>query len=136
MFVGRNRDLPAFLPTFYDLKLFPRVIKYYTYLGPEAKSKKKYNPMQMFSYCAVFVLILFQIISGIALVHPDEWMAWFTFGIFANPINVRIAHYIVNWLFVFFIMIHAYLALREDPIEIQNMYLLGKEDKAEEISKK
>jgi Ni/Fe-hydrogenase 1 B-type cytochrome subunit len=134
MFIGRNRDWKAFLPTFYDFKLFPKIIKYYTYLGPEAKTKKKYNPMQMCSYCAVFVLIIFQIVSGLALLHPDGGMAWFTFGIFGNEINVRIAHYIVNWAFVLFILIHAYLALREDPIEIENMYLLGKTE--EEARKK
>jgi len=137
MFFGRNHDWAAFLPTFYDMKLFPKVMKYYTYLGPEAKTKKKYNPMQMVSYCVVFVLIIFQIVSGFALIHPDGWLAWFTFGIFGNEVVVRIAHYVVNWLFVFFVMIHAYLALREDPIEIENMYLLGKtEEEAEKAQKK
>jgi len=137
MFFGRNRDWSAFLPTLYDLKIFPKVVKYYTYLGPETKTRKKYNPMQMCSYSAVFILILFQIVSGFALIHPDGWMGWFTFGIFNNEVVVRITHYIVNWLFVLFIMVHAYLALREDPIEIENMYLLGKTEKeAKEIHKK
>ncbi len=134
MFIGSRHDWFAFIPTFYDLKLFPKVIKYYTYLGPETKSKKKYNPMQMFSYSGVFILILFQIVSGFALQYPDGWLSWFTYGIFNNPVILRMAHYVVNWFFVFFVMIHAYLALREDPIEISTMYLLGKSE--EETHKK
>jgi len=42
------------------------------------------------------------------------------------------AHYIITWLFVLFLMIHLYLAIRENFPEIKVMHLMAKE---EEIAK-
>jgi Ni/Fe-hydrogenase 1 B-type cytochrome subunit len=56
MFVGKDRDWRSFIPTGSDIKLLPRIINYYAYLSDEPVLKKKYNPLQMFSYCLAFVV--------------------------------------------------------------------------------
>ncbi len=123
MFFGPNRDWRSFIPTAADFKLFPKVINYYAYIGKEPVITKKYNPLQMISYCLAFILIIFQIISGFALKYPDGWLAGFNYTLFNNEIEVRIAHYVVNWLFVLFLMIHVYLTFREKFAEIKEMHL-------------
>lgn len=125
LFVGRNRDWSSFIPTFSDIKLLPNTISYYAYLTKEQTIKKKYNPLQMISYCVIFLLVIFQIISGFALQYPDGWLSWFNYGLFNDEIQVRIAHYIVNWLFIMFLMIHVSLTIREKFSEIKQMHLLS-----------
>ena len=136
MFFGRNRDWRSLIPTFADIKLLPSTINYYAYLAREPEIKKKYNPLQMISYSLVFVLVIFQIISGFALQYPDGWLSWFNYGLFNNEIQVRMAHYVVNWLFVMFLMIHVYLGIREKFHEIKEMYMLpGTEKSRQEAAK-
>jgi Ni/Fe-hydrogenase 1 B-type cytochrome subunit len=131
-FFGRNRDWRSFIPTWSDIKLLPRVIRYYTYLGKEPELKKKYNPLQMFSYVGAFILVVFQVISGFALQFPDGALRWFNYSLFNNEIEVRVAHFVVTWLLVIFVMIHVYLTIREKYSEIKEMHLLSS---AEEESK-
>ena len=128
MFVGRDRDWNAFIPTFYDIMLLPKTIGYYLHINKEPETKKKYKPTQMLSYCVVFLMIVFQIISGLALNYPDGAFSWFTYGLFNNEIQVRIAHFVVNWLFILFIMIHVYLAIRESFDDVKEMHLLSKSE--------
>jgi Ni/Fe-hydrogenase 1 B-type cytochrome subunit len=124
MFVGKDRDWRSFLPTWSDIKLLPRIIAYYAYMGKEPELEKKYNPLQMISYCLAFILVIFQIISGLAMKYPDGAFSWFNYGLFNNEIEVRIAHFVVTWLFIMFIMIHVYLTIREKFSEIKEMHLL------------
>jgi Ni/Fe-hydrogenase 1 B-type cytochrome subunit len=130
MFVGKNRDWRSFIPTGSDVKLLPRIISYYAYLSREPVLKKKYNPLQMISYCLAFVLIVFQALSGLALLWPSAF-GWFNYSWFQSSIEVRIAHYVVMWLFIIFMMIHVYLTIREKFSEIKEMHLLSAEKKKE-----
>jgi Ni/Fe-hydrogenase 1 B-type cytochrome subunit len=135
MFVGKDRDWNSFIPTWSDIKLIPRTMAYYAYLSKEPELTKKYNPLQMISYCFVFILIIFQIISGLALNYPDGAFSWFNYGLFNNEIQVRIAHFVVTWLLVMFIMIHLYLSIREKFSEIKEMHLLTSTEEGEETAK-
>ncbi len=133
LFAGKDRDWRSFIPTASDFKLLPSVINYYAYAGKEPDIKKKYNPLQMISYCLAFVLILFQILSGLALKFPDNpAISWFNYGFLNNEIEARIAHFVVTWLFVMFLMIHVYLTIREKFAEMKEMHLLSEVEDAEE----
>ncbi len=132
MFVGKDRDWRSFLPTWSDIKLLPRIIAYYAYMGKEPELEKKYNPLQMISYCLAFILVIFQIISGLAMKYPDGAFSWFNYGLFNNEIEVRIAHFVVTWLFIMFIMIHVYLTIREKFSEIKEMHLLTSTEEKED----
>lgn len=135
MFLGRNRDWFSFLPNWRDIMLLPRVIAYYLHLGDMPELKKKYNPLQMMAYSAIFLLALFQIISGFALLFPDGWLAWFNYGIFGSEVYTRVAHYIINWLFVLFLIIHVYLAIRDATDETKEVFMLGGTEEKQETAK-
>ena len=134
MFVGKERDWKSFVPTASDFKMFPKTINYYAYVGDELVLKKKYNPLQMFSYCVVFLMVIFQIISGFALNYVSAF-GWFNYGWFNNEIEVRMAHFVVTWLLLMFIMIHVYLGIREAFHEMKEMHLLSSADEGEEAVK-
>lgn len=130
MFFGRNRDWPSFIPNGEDIKLIPAVIAHYLHLRDMPELTKKYNPLQMITYIGVFLLAIFQIITGFALLYPEGWLGFINYGIFNNEIETRMAHYIITWLFVLFLMIHVYLGIRENFPEIKVMYLMTKEEEA------
>jgi Ni/Fe-hydrogenase 1 B-type cytochrome subunit len=130
MFVGKDRDWKSFIPTASDFKLLPKTINYYAYIGDELVLKKKYNPLQMCSYCVAFIMVIFQIISGLAL-HYVSSFGWFNYHLFNNEIEVRMAHFVVTWLLLMFIMIHVYLAIREAFHEIKEMHLLSSSEEGE-----
>jgi Ni/Fe-hydrogenase 1 B-type cytochrome subunit len=132
MFVGKNRDWKSFIPTWSDIKLLPQVISYYAHINKEPEISKKYNPLQMISYCLVFLLIIFQIISGLALKYPDGAFSWFNYGLFNNEIEARIAHFVVTWIIIMFLMIHLYMSLREKFSEIKQMHLLSDTEEKED----
>ena len=124
MFVGKNRDWRSFIPTWSDIRLFPKTLGYYLYICKEPETTKKYKPTQMISYCVVFLLILFQIFSGLALKYVSAF-GWWNYGLFNNEIEVRIAHFVVNWILLIFMMVHVYLAIRESFSDIKQMHLLS-----------
>jgi Ni/Fe-hydrogenase 1 B-type cytochrome subunit len=122
MFVGKNKDWKSFIPTLKDFVLMPKFIAHYLHLCKEPKLSKKYNPLQMSAYFMVFLFIIFQILSGLAMLFPDSFMAWFNYTLLDNEVNSRLWHYIITWIFVFILMIHLYLAIRQ-----------GRGNKAEDI---
>jgi Ni/Fe-hydrogenase 1 B-type cytochrome subunit len=130
MFVGKNRDWSSFIPNFRDIALLPRVILHYMHLGDMPEITKKYNPLQMISYLVVFLLAIFQIILGFALMYPGGAMSWLNYGIFGSEVNTRIAHYIINWIFVLFLIVHTYLAIRDSFADTKEVFMVkgGEED--------
>jgi Ni/Fe-hydrogenase 1 B-type cytochrome subunit len=132
MFFGKNRDWPSFIGNFEDLKLIPPVIAHYLHLREMPELKKKYNPLQMLSYTGVFILAIFQGISGLALQYPEA-LGWFTYGIFNNEVEVRLAHYITTWAFILFLMVHVYLGIREAQQEMKQVHLMQRVEVEEEV---
>jgi len=125
MFIGKYRDWSSFLWNFKDIALLPKVIRHYMHLGDMPELTKKYNPLQMMSYSVILLLAIFQIVSGFALMYPEGWLGWFNYGIFGNEVNTRIAHYIINWGFVLFLIIHTYLALRDGFKDTKEVFMVG-----------
>lgn len=123
-FFGPYRDWPSFIPHSEDLKLMPKVIAYYLHIGPMPDITRKYNVLQMATYIWLLFLVLFQIITGFVLQYPDGWLSWFTYGLFNNEIGVRLAHYIITWLFLIFLIIHVYLGIRESSQIMKEIHLL------------
>ena len=122
MFAGREKDWSNFIPNGEDMKLFGPIINYYARLRSKPIGKKRYNPLQMLSYCLIFVLAIFQIVTGFALLNPQA-LGGINYGIVGNELNTRIAHYIVTWIFILFVIIHVYLSIRESRDEMKEMHL-------------
>ncbi len=125
MFFGKNRDWSSFLWNFRDIALLPRVIAHYMHLCDMPKLTKKYNPLQMLTYTFIFLLAIFQIVFGFALMYPDGWLGWLNYGIFGTEVNTRIAHYITMWIFVIFLIIHTYLVVRDSFKETKEVFMVG-----------
>ena len=126
MFVSPSRDWKNFIPGFRDLLLLPKVFLHYAHIIKKPDIVKKYNPLQMLSYCMAYVLVFFQILTGFVLLYPDGILRPITYNVFGNSVNVRIAHYIVSWVFVIFILIHVYMAIRESFNDIKEIHLFSK----------
>ena len=123
-FSGPYRDWPSFIPRGEDLRLMPKIIAYYLHLGPMPETTSKYNSLQLFTYLWLLLLVIFQIITGFALQYPDGWLSWFTYGLFNSEIGVRLGHYICTWLFLLFVLIHTYFAIRESSQSMKEIHLL------------
>ena len=78
----------------------------------------------MMTYTAVFLLAILQIFFGFALMYPDGWLAWLNYGIFGTEVNTRIAHYIINWVFVLFLVVHTYLAIRDSFKDTKEVFMV------------
>ncbi len=128
MFWGRDKDVKGFIPDDEDWKILPEVFNYYARLGKKPLQKKRYNPLQMSTYVMVFVMAIFQIITGFILQYPDGILSPITYGVFNNEINVRVAHYIVTWMFILFLIVHIYLGIRESIHEMKEMHLMKTSD--------
>jgi Ni/Fe-hydrogenase 1 B-type cytochrome subunit len=134
-FIGRKRDWRHFMLNGRDLAIIPRVIAHYLHLADMPEIRKKYNPLQMIAYYIVLLMIIFQAISGFALQYPDGWLSGFNYAFFTSEVATRLAHYIITWGFVLFLMIHLYIGIREALVEIKAMVLLQDIEGEEQVAK-
>jgi Ni/Fe-hydrogenase b-type cytochrome subunit len=81
-----------------------------------------HNPLQQWSYTAVYGLFTFMIISGLSLYALYEPTNWF-YGLFM-PLNdwigipyIRLLHLIGMWCFLIFAMIHVYLSILSGNVD-------------------
>ena len=131
MFVGKDRDWSSFVPGIRDILLLPKTLCHYMHLCDMPETSKKYNPLQLTVYGTIFLLVLFQIISGFAMLYPNGWLSWFNYGIFGSEVNTRIAHYIISWAIVLYTMFHLYLGIRDVFHEMKGMHVLPDSTKEE-----
>jgi Ni/Fe-hydrogenase 1 B-type cytochrome subunit len=99
-------------------------VKFYLMIQPEkAPHYLGHNPLQQFSYTAVYTLALVQVVTGFAMYgqsRPGGF--WYTLFGWVVPLLggiqvVHFVHHVFTWLFIMFIPIHIYLALRADVME-------------------
>jgi Ni/Fe-hydrogenase 1 B-type cytochrome subunit len=81
-----------------------------------------HNPLAATTYACIFLLSVFQIVTGFALYAPMS-AAWLP-GLFAwvSPLmggdaGVRLWHHAGTWAFVLFTVVHVYLVLYHDVVE-------------------
>ena len=105
------------------VNLFKQV-KYYLMIHPErAPHYLGHNPLQQLSYTAIYGVAAIQVITGFALYgqsNPDgliyastNWIG----PLFGGMPVVRFVHHVMTWVFLIFLPIHVYLALRADILE-------------------
>jgi Ni/Fe-hydrogenase b-type cytochrome subunit len=82
-----------------------------------------HNPLQQVSYTFVYLLAAFMVASGFAMYGQSAPGGFFfrAFGwigpLFVGMPVVRFLHHVATWLFLIFIPIHIYLAIRADLLE-------------------
>jgi Ni/Fe-hydrogenase b-type cytochrome subunit len=81
-----------------------------------------HNPLQQLTYTSVYVILVIQIATGLALwglYSPEGWL----FGLFGwinewlGTAQVRLLHYMIMWGLIVFIPAHVYLSVRADSVE-------------------
>jgi Ni/Fe-hydrogenase b-type cytochrome subunit len=114
LFPIRRRDL---------VNLF-RMIRYYLMVRPEdAPDYLGHNPLQQLSYTGVYLLTVVMAITGFALYgqsNPDgsihALFGWVN-TVLGSAQTTRFIHHACSWLFLIFIPLHIYLALRADNLQ-------------------
>ena len=126
MFMGnRFERWPALFPLRRrDFRNLFSVVKFYLMIKPEqAPHYLGHNPLQQLAYTGTYVVAALAVITGFALYGQSNPGGLFYVAF--NWVNtllggaqiVRFLHHILTWVFLIFIPIHVYLALRADGIE-------------------
>jgi Ni/Fe-hydrogenase 1 B-type cytochrome subunit len=99
-------------------------VKFYLMIQPEkAPHYLGHNPLQQFSYTGLYAVAIAQVITGFAMYgqsRPGGF--WYTLFGWVVPLLggiqvVHFVHHMLTWVFLIFIPIHIYLALRADLLE-------------------
>ena len=116
MFIGNHHaSWRAFFPwiTAKGRQDFIKMFRYYTFTGKKITYEAGHNPVAATAYLAIFVLFVFQIVSGFAM-YGQFAPGGFWAGIF-GWVNVivgnqwlRLLHHGVMWLLAGFIINHVY----------------------------
>jgi Ni/Fe-hydrogenase b-type cytochrome subunit len=99
-------------------------VKFYLMIQPEkAPHYLGHNPLQQLSYTGLYVIAAVQVITGFAMYGQSRpGGLWYTLVGWVVPLFggiqvVHFVHHVFTWLFIIFIPIHVYLALRADLLE-------------------
>lgn len=94
---------------------FVKMFRYYTFTGSEISHESGHNPVAASAYLGIFMLFLFQILSGFTLYGQsapggfwDVTLGW-TY-LFIDNQNLRLAHHFIMWLLIGFFINHIYSA--------------------------
>jgi len=107
-----------------DLANLFRMVKFYLLIKPEnAPRYLGHNPLQQFAYTGVYLVAAIMVLTGFAM-YGQSNPGGFIFTTF-NWVSVvlggqqiaRFLHHVLTWVFLIFIPIHVYLALRADALE-------------------
>jgi len=101
-----------------------RQVKFYLMIQPEkAPHYLGHNPLQQFSYTGIYTAAAVQVITGFAMYGQSRpGGLWYTLFGWVVPLLggiqvVHFVHHIMTWVFLIFIPIHIYLAMRADLLE-------------------
>ncbi len=107
-----DTDIKNWLPQEKNKHQFFETVKYYLFLRKEGVISAKYGSLQKMSYLATVPLTYLMAYTGFALYGPTADWGFFMWGteLVGGPMNMRIIHYFMMWVFIVFTMVHAYLA--------------------------
>jgi Ni/Fe-hydrogenase 1 B-type cytochrome subunit len=107
-----------------DLVNMWRQVKFYLLIHPErAPHYLGHNPLQQVSYTGIYLVVILQVVTGFAMYGQANPSGFFytVFGWVAHLLGgiqeVHFVHHVLTWVFLIFIPIHIYLAVRADNLE-------------------
>jgi Ni/Fe-hydrogenase 1 B-type cytochrome subunit len=116
--------LPLSKKRLYDT---PRQVKFYALISTEPPFYMGHNPVAGLSYVALFVIMLLQGITGLALYA--EYYPGSLWSVFFNPVfsflpnqSLRFIHHLLMWVFAAFTVIHLYMAVLYDILEREGTF--------------
>ena len=107
-----DTDIKNWLPQKANSHQFGAWIKYYTFFKKDHPLGAKYGVLQKASYLLTVPLTLLMAYTGFCIYAPVMDWSFFQAGIqwVNGPMNMRIIHYFIMWVFILFTAVHAYLA--------------------------
>jgi Ni/Fe-hydrogenase b-type cytochrome subunit len=126
LFMGnRFERLPALFPLRKrDLGNLVKVVKFYLMIKPEqAPHYLGHNPLQQLAYTGVYLVAALAVVTGFAMYGQSNpgGLFYVAFNwvntVFGGQQIVRFIHHVSTWVFLIFIPIHVYLAIRADGVE-------------------
>jgi Ni/Fe-hydrogenase 1 B-type cytochrome subunit len=99
-------------------------MKYYLMIKRhEAPQYLGHNPMQQLSYTGMYAVAAVMVLTGLALYSQSNpsgiwyWLLQWLVPLLGGIQIVRFIHHVFTWVFLIFIPIHIYLAMRADLME-------------------
>jgi Ni/Fe-hydrogenase 1 B-type cytochrome subunit len=132
VFVGNVHARQIFYVPFWSGRFWKEwlhEVRWYTFLARQPKKYVGHNPLAQFTMFLMFTLpLIFMVITGFALYSEgagrDSWeyslFGW-VFSIWPNSQDVHTYHHLGMWLILTFVMIHIYVAVREDIMSRQSI---------------
>jgi len=107
-----DTDIKNWLPQEKNKHQLFETVKYYLFLRKEGVISAKYGSLQKIAYLATIPLTYLMAYTGFCLYGPTADWGFLAGGtaMVGGPMNMRIIHYFMMWVFIVFTMIHAYLA--------------------------
>jgi len=132
-FVGNSHAREIFLPPVFRAGFWGGLwheLKWYLFLEKQPRKYSGHNPLAVLTMHIMFVwAAVFMIVTGLALYGEgagyDSWQytlfsAW-VIPLFGQSQDVHTFHHLVMWVIVWFVMIHVYVAIREDIMSRQSI---------------
>ena len=99
-------------------------VKFYLMIKPEqAPHYLGHNPLQQFSYTGMYAVAALMVVTGFGMYGQSRpgglWYALFGWVVhlLGGIQEVHFVHHVLTWVFLIFIPIHVYLAIRADLLE-------------------
>ncbi|RMG33178.1 MAG: Ni/Fe-hydrogenase, b-type cytochrome subunit [Gammaproteobacteria bacterium] len=132
-FVGNSHAREIFSPPVFRSSFWGGVwheLKWYLFLVKEPRKYTGHNPLAVLTMHFMFVWgALFMVVTGLALYGEgagyDSWQytlfsSW-VIPLFGQSQDVHTFHHLVMWVIIWFVMIHVYVAIREDIMSRQSI---------------
>ncbi|MCF6209596.1 MAG: Ni/Fe-hydrogenase, b-type cytochrome subunit [Gammaproteobacteria bacterium] len=132
-FAGNHHARQIFLPAIFDKDWWGGVwheLKWYAFLVKEPRKYIGHNPMAtLFMHLMLVWGSVFLIITGFALYGEGTGMDSWQYALFSSWViplfgqsqDVHTWHHLGMWYIVIFVIIHVYVAIREDIMSRQSM---------------
>lgn len=112
-FVGKTKTYKDFAIGKKDILNTPQVIQYYLFLRDHYTHVAKYASLQKLTYNMFWILLIFQTITGMAILAPEAFLSWINQPIATSVLFMRVLHVGITWFYIIATTIHVYLSFTE-----------------------
>ncbi|WP_456434203.1 Ni/Fe-hydrogenase, b-type cytochrome subunit [Thermosulfuriphilus sp.] len=115
-FGNRYERFTDFLPiNRRNIKSLGQSLRFYLYLTDEHEWRMGHTVLAGTIYFLLFICAIVMTLSGLYLLYPETaWINNLGVLIFGSPQEARLIHYLLHWGFIFFVVVHLYIAVWND----------------------
>ncbi|MBX6424036.1 Ni/Fe-hydrogenase, b-type cytochrome subunit [Thermosulfurimonas sp. F29] len=98
-----------------NLRSFWQSLKFYLYLTDEHEWRMGHTVLAGTIYFLLFLAAITMSLTGLYMLYPDvSWIDRMGVALFGSMQMARFIHYILHWCFIFFVIVHLYIAIWND----------------------